>query len=285
MIRERHDTVTYNEDIMRSQGFLYKNFFGRILLKLLIRPFISKIVGKYQNSKRSIKKIKPFIEKNKIEMSDYLEEEYTSFNHFFTRKIKEENRPFSKEKIHFISPCDAKLLVQQVNEDAVFKIKDAYYSLSTLLKNDKVAQEYKNGQILIFRLATTDYHRYCYVDNGFQEKITSIPGVLHTVNPIALEKYNFFATNHREYASFKSENFGKLLYISVGAMMVGKIQNFYTEYQAKRGEEMGMFLFGGSTVCLLVKENIIQIDQDILDNSKENIETIVKYRSTIGMKR
>ena len=53
----------------------------------------------------------------------------------------------------------------------------------------------------------------------------------------------------------------------------------------KKGEEKGYFEFGGSTICLLVKPNIINIDKDILENSKNNIETIVHYREKIATKK
>ena len=66
----------------------------------------------------------------------------------------------------------------------------------------------------------------------------------------------------------------------VGAMMVGKIINEKTSGKFKRGEEKGYFKFGGSTIILLV--NNVSIDKDILENTNENIETVVKMGEVIG---
>ena len=65
--------------------------------------------------------------------------------------------------------------------------------------------------------------------------------------------------------------------------MVGGIIETYTpNTTVKKGEEMGYFAFGGSTVVLLIDKNKIDIDSDILANTKNKIETYVKMGETIG---
>ena len=71
--------------------------------------------------------------------------------------------------------------------------------------------------------------------------------------------------------------------MEVGALMVGKIVNHEVK-SFKKGDEKGYFLFGGSTVVIIVKENEIEIDKDILENSKKGIETRINARETIGKK-
>ena len=56
--------------------------------------------------------------------------------------------------------------------------------------------------------------------------------------------------------------------------MVGKIVN-YDHQVAHKGREKGYFEFGGSTIVLFFKEGTVEIDQDIVDNSKQDIETRV----------
>ena len=51
--------------------FLYTTKLGRILLKIIVLPFISKIVGIYQNSIFSKNMIPKFIKNNHINMNDY----------------------------------------------------------------------------------------------------------------------------------------------------------------------------------------------------------------------
>ena len=142
--------------------------------------------------------------------------------------------------------------------------------------------EYKDGYALVFRLSTDNYHRYCYIDSGSKTDNYYIKGVFHTVQPISLKNYNFYKTNSREWTVLNTKNFGKVIDIDIGALGVGRIKNNHKDYEFKKGEEKGYFEFGGSTIVLLVKKNIINIDKDIMENSLENIETIVKYGEGIG---
>ena len=186
-------------------------------------------------------------------------------------------------KTAFISPCDSKLSVYTISDDLTLYIKDSYYTIDTII-DKKILKEYKEGYALVFRLSPTDYHRYCYIDSGYQEKNNKIKGILHTVQPIALKRYNFYKTNTREWTILHTNNFDEVVHIEIGAMAIGKIKNEHENYIFKKGEEKGYFEFGGSTIVLLVKKGIINIDEDILENSKNNIETYVKYGEKIGKK-
>ena len=69
-----------------SLNFLYGSFYGRIILKLFTRPFVSKIVGSYMNSRRSRKMIDGFVAKQNIDMSQFEDREFNSYNDFFNNK-------------------------------------------------------------------------------------------------------------------------------------------------------------------------------------------------------
>lgn len=264
-------------------GKLYGTFLGRCALKILVCKFISDLGGLYMDSSLSKVRIKKFIEENKIDMTQYVDEQYTSYNHFFTRKIKEGKRPFLVDSNILISPADSKLSCYKINSDSHFMIKNTLYSLADLLANNDLAKEYLNGYCMIFRLTVDDYHRYSYVDDGQVIDTKYIPGKFHTVNPIANDYYPIYKTNSRSYTIIESKNFGKIIQMEVGAMMVGKIVNYNKNY-CHKGEEKGYFEFGGSTVILLFKENQVIIDDDIIKNTNENKETVVKLGETIGKK-
>lgn len=282
-IIERKTLISRDRDLGGFQKFLYRNFLGRLILKLLIRPWVSKLGGSYMNRKCSKGMIKKFVKKNNIDLSQYDMTNIKCYNDFFTRKIIDGARNINMESNKLISPCDSKLQAFKINEESIFNIKDSYYKVEDLIQNKELAKEYINGYCLIFRLTVDDYHRYCYVDNGTKTENTYIKGVFHTVNPIALERYNFYKRNAREYTILETKNFGKIVQVEVGALMVGKINNHHQEYAFSKGEEKGMFLFGGSTIVLLVKENI-KIDEDILFNTSNNDETVVRYGEAIGTK-
>lgn len=268
----------------KSLSFLYHTPLGRTCLKLLVRPSISKISGRFLNTKLSSYMIKSFIKKNNIDLSEYEQRKFRSYNDFFTRKVLEGKRNVVMDQNVLISPCDAKLSAYTISETSTFKIKDSYYTVSDLLGSNEIYKDYENGLCLIFRLAVDDYHRYCYIDNGSKSKNIFVPGELHTVQPIALEKYNIYKRNAREYTVLHTENFGDVVQIEVGALMVGKIVNFHEEYSFNKGEEKGLFEFGGSTIVLLIKENTVSLDKEFFANTKRGLETIVKYGERIGVK-
>lgn len=235
------------------------------------------------NSKLSIPMIKKFILKNNINMNDFENAKYKSYNEFFTRKIRPEKRQISNNNNHFISPCDSKLTAYKITKDAVFNIKGSKYSVEELLKSSELALRYIGGTILIFRLSTNDYHRYCYIDDGYQDENVYIKGVLHTVQPVALKRYNIYKENSREYTVLHTKHFGDIIQIEVGALLVGKIKNLHKNYTFKKGEEKGYFEFGGSTICLLVPNNVV-IDREFFDNTQNGLETCVMYGERIGKK-
>lgn len=275
------DIIEYSNNTL---NFLYSTFIGRLFIKLFISKFISDLIGKYMNSKLSCHRIDRFVDKNNINLIEYSKLKYISYNDFFTRKVVEAKRPIASNKELLISPCDSKLTVYKINDDLTLRIKDGYYSIDTLI-NKEILNEYIDGYALVFRLGVDNYHRYCYIDSGTKTDNVHIKGVYHTVQPITLKKYNFYKTNTREYTILNTNNFGEVIEVEIGAMGVGKIVNLHQEYKYKKGEEKGYFEFGGSTIVLLIKKNIVDMDDDIVRNSKLNIETNVKYGEKIGTRK
>lgn len=269
----------------RVLKILYGNVFGRMLLKPLTAPWISRLAGAFLSTKASCVLIRPFIRNNHIDMTQFEPVKYQSYNEFFSRKIKPEMRPIDQNSQHLISPCDSKLTVMKITKDCRFRLKQTVYTVESLLKNRQLASEYEGGYAMIFRLTVDDYHRYGYIANGKKEKNVKIPGVLHTVNPIANDYYPIYKENSREYTILHTKEFGNLIVMEVGALLVGKIVNHHEEATVKRGQEKGYFQFGGSTVVVLVKADVVQLDRDILENSRQGIETVVKFGEKIGKRR
>ncbi|MBR5265570.1 MAG: phosphatidylserine decarboxylase [Clostridia bacterium] len=269
----------------KSLSILYGTVIGRMILKPLTAPCISKIAGKLLSTKASCALIKPFIKSNNIDMTQFVSESYGSYNDFFSRRIRPEARPVDMDESHLISPADSKLTAIKIGDDTRFAIKNTWYTVASLLKNDKLAEKYKGGHLLIFRLCVDDYHRYCYVADGEKDENVFIQGVLHTVNPIANDFYPIYKVNSREYTVLHTKSFGDITVMEVGALLVGKIVNHHGKASVKRGQEKGYFQFGGSTVVLLVEKDKIILDKDIEENSLANIETIVKFGEKVAVKK
>lgn len=262
--------------------FLYGTAPGRMLLRPLIRPRFSKFMGFLLSTRLSALAVKGFIQKNGIDMSDYPAKQYRSFNDFFTRTIRDGARKIDPEPAHLIAPCDSKLTAVQLTEDARFLIKGVEYTAQSLLRDDRLAEAFSGGTLLIFRLSVDDYHHYICPCDGVQGVPTVIPGVFHTVNPYAAGLRPIYRENTREYTCVQTA-FGRLLQMEVGALMVGKITNLLGPGQVRRGQEKGYFEFGGSTVLLMAEQDMIRLDEDILRNSAAGEETVVKMGERIGI--
>lgn len=262
--------------------FLYENAFGRILLKAFSAPWVSKAVGSYMNSGLSKPIIKRFIRKNGIDMTLFEDEAYSCFNDFFVRRIKPELRPVDPDPASLVCPCDGLLSVYRLNGDTVMPVKQSRYTLASLLGDDGKAAEFSGGTALVFRLCPTHYHRYCFFDSGNIVSTRYIKGKLHTVRPIALEKYPVFCENSREITYMQTSSFGFAAQIEVGAMLVGKIANKVTSGAFSRGQEKGMFLYGGSTVIVLLRKDAAEFDEGLFASTADGFEIPVVQGMRIG---
>ena len=250
-------------------GFLYNSILGRVILKIIYNRKFSKLMGHFFDSRLSKPLIKRFVKRNKIDLTMYCPKKYESFNDCFTRKIKPEFRPIEDG---FISPCDGLISAYNITDSTVLPIKQSSFTVDSLLQNKELAEKYYGGICLVFRLCVENYHRYHYIDSGTKEENIHIKGKLHTVRPPALEKHPVFCENSREYTVLHTEHFGDVTQIEVGALLVGKIANHHEKYAFKKGEEKGMFLYGGSTVVLLIEKNKAIINKKYFDATKNGIE-------------
>ena len=259
--------------------FLYNNAFGRFLLRPLISRPISKLAGAYLSSRLSKGLIKKFVKNNNIDLNEFHSDNFRCFNDCFCRKIKEGKRPLEEG---LIAPCDGLLSVYPIEDGLVLPIKQSQYSIAELLDDDVLAKEFDGGTVLVFRLCVNHYHRYSYFDDGVKGDNKFIKGRLHTVRPIALGQYPVFAQNCREMTVMDTVHFGKAVQVEVGAMLVGKIANLHGSGPIKRGEEKGMFLYGGSTVVLLLQKDAATLPDELYENTRLGLETPVRMGQQIG---
>lgn len=277
----RFQTLAIQEKDSAGINFLYHTVPGRCLLQLLIRPGVSRALGACLDTSASRLLVKPFVKATGLDLSDYPQRRYCSFNDFFTRHIKEGRRVIDPDPAALVAPCDGKLTVYPVTAEGLFDIKHSVYSLRDLLRDDALAGEFEGGTCLIFRLTPDDFHRYSFMDDGKILETKVLPGVLHTVRPIAFRRYPVFSENAREYAVLETANFGKVIQMEVGALFVGRIVNLpLTAFT--RGQEKGKFEFGGSTVILLLQKNAAVIDPELLKNTTDGRESIVHLGQSIG---
>lgn len=266
-----------------GKGFVAK-FFSIFFLPLFCKvPFISKFYGFLQKTKKSKKKIVPFIKKFEMDISEFKKDvpSFASFNDFFIRELKKEARPISNSKA--ILPADARyLFFQDISKLDHFFVKDARFDLSSFLNSKELADEYDGASMVFARLCPTDYHRFHFPIDCTPGDTKLINGSLYSVNPIALKKdLSILWQNKRVLTFLQSGLFGQVLFLEIGATCVGTIHQTYTPGGFyKKGEEKGYFSFGGSSLVMLFKKGKISFDKDLLD--KDGCEIKALFGQSMG---
>jgi phosphatidylserine decarboxylase len=266
--------------------WLYNTTAGKAALNVLFkRKMVSALGGWFMDSKLSAGRVQEFVIQNKVnldecQISDV--EQFHTFNQFFYRKLKSDARPLSE---NIVSPADGKVLAfQSLKDVSSFFVKGSEFTVLDFLQDKKLAQKYKNGSMLIVRLAPADYHRFHFPADGNISESKQINGYYYSVSPLALKKsLEIFCQNLREYSILSTPNNGDILISEVGATMVGGItQTYISNSEIKKGDEKGYFSFGGSTLVLLFEKDKIIFDQDLIQNTKKGFETAIKMGEQIG---
>lgn len=209
-------------------------------------------------------------------------EQFKNFNEFFYRQLTPNARPCSapEEPKIVVSPADCRSVVFDRMDDATnIWVKGREFSVERLLGNayPEDAKRYKNGGLAVFRLAPQDYHRFHIPVDGVMGTPKTIEGEYYTVNPMAIRSaLDVYGENVRVLVPIDSVAHGRVMVICVGAMMVGStVITREPGEKVARGEELGYFKFGGSTLLVLFEEGVVNFDSDLVENSKGPLETLV----------
>lgn len=287
---DRKSGKVFQEKIFGEGGmrFLYQNAFGKVLeSSFLSRAWFSRLYGRYQSSGKSAAAIPDFIQRFQIPMNEYELGPFRSFNDFFIRKLKPDARPIEMLAERFAAPAEGRYLVfDRVDECTPLPVKGAILNGTALLGPAPEMKAFHGGPGFIARLCPVDYHRFHFPDTGRILSRQRIRGPLHSVNPIALAiRGDLLFRNEREVTILETENFGKIAYVEVGAICVGRIVQSHNEATFKRGDEKGYFLFGASTVIVVGEPGRFQFDTDLLAQSASGMETLVRLGEGIATKR
>lgn len=256
--------------------FLYATAPGRLLLKGILWSHVDKIFVRFLRSRCSAPVVGWYARKNGIDLTG----KYATFQDFFARTRPD--FPVDQDPGHLISPCDGWLSAYPIGPDSSFAIKGSRYALSDLLQDEALAKSYHGGDCLIFRLCPSDYHHYSYIDDGFVGQNHFIPGVLHSVQPIACETYPVYTLNRRSWALLETDHFGPVVQTEVGALVVGGIVNDHENTRFSKGGEKGHFELAGSTIVLLFERGRMELLPALRDALQNQSELQVKQGAWIG---
>lgn len=265
--------------------WLYYHPFGKLGLESMVKKkFLSEWYGKQMDKASSKNKIEEFVKDFQINMDDYVDQEYSSFNEFFYRKLKPGARTINSDSLVLISPADGKVLAYEDIQNQDFIVKGYQFDLKSYLQNDSLSHIFSDASLFIIRLCPTDYHRYHFPVNGDIVYSKEIDGDYYSVSPIALKKkVELITMNKRDYCVIRTKNFGDVIFSEVAATMVGSMVDTYADSQVEKGEEKGYFKFGGSTIILIAHADSIQIDTDLTQNTFNKMETEIKMGERMGI--
>lgn len=260
--------------------FLYGTAPGRGFLKLIQKTHTDRLIVRFLRSRLSRPFLLRYARRHRIPLSEEERRTYRSFRDFFARAKERVEIDLTPD--HLISPCDGWLSAFPITEEASFAIKCSHYRVEDLLEDAELAKNYQGGLCLIFRLCASDYHHYCYIDNGYQSRNHVIPGVLHSVQPIACATYPVFTLNRRCWCLLVTENFGPVVQTEIGALIVGGIANIEEKGRFCRGWEKGHFELSGSTIVLLFEPGRIALRPELEAQLCQGQEVRVKQGSWIA---
>lgn len=262
---------------------VYSSPVTRACMKIVTSPIVSKAGGALLSTGASSLAVDSYAEKHGIDLFDYEPKNYESFNDFFTRKIKPGRRVIDEDPASLVCPSDGKVTAYEIAKSDMFVIKNSVYTVRSILRDSKLAEKFAGGSVVIIRLTPDDYHRYIYPCDGVKSHNRRISGSLNTVRPIVNEYLPVYKENCREYCMIRSERFGDVVQLEVGATMVGRISNFEQGVaKVKKGEEKGMFEFGGSTIMLLLEAGKAKVCGDILKATADGYEMKLRQGETIA---
>lgn len=250
--------------------FLYHTPVGRVILKGLVHPKLSFLAGCFLSSGLSKPIVPYYIRKHHIRLDGIVvpEKGFASFNDFFTRKRKKGvTKPTPGQ---LISPSDGYFSGYDLQENTVLEIKNSRYHLKDLFRDKGLARQFEGGKALVIRLTPANYHRYCYPVSGKILMSRKVRGKLHCVRPIALAAVPVFVQNSREYQVIRSDAFGLVAQMEVGALLVGRIKNRQKALKngfVQAGEEKGYFEFGGSTIILFFQKDAISLEEKLVGST------------------
>lgn len=257
-------------------NFLYFSCFGKFFLSLIRTRLFSDFMG-WMFQARWSRILLPFlIKKYHIDTTSYAipREWFASVQDFFIRHSKTEYRTFPPENTLLCSPADGCLEVtQNISQAWPCMVKWTSTDLKKLFGPD--VTDFSGGDLLFFRLRFSDYHRFHFFDDGEILSSQARDGLLYSVDNTVL-KTGLWLENKSHLMRLRTENFGEILWLEVGATNVGSITNhLWVGERFHRGQEKWYFWLGGSAVLILFQKNTISLADDITTMSKQWIETEV----------
>jgi phosphatidylserine decarboxylase len=274
------------EEFMEDSPSTYESYPHRSFRQWLeSEPLYDWLVAAYQETRRSTRNIEPFIRRHKIDMSEFKPVAYRSYSEFFDREFKEGMRSFPKEPGCMGAFGEARYFGwQRVDPAQRFPVKGMSLRAEDILGSRERAAPFEGGPVILARLSPMDYHHLHYPDDGVTLETDWAGRPLWTVNWHALQQQpDILIRNERQIHIVQTDHFGRLGFVEVGALSVGRIVQIHpTDRRFALGAEKSVFKFGGSAVVVFGERGAWRPSADILKYTRDNIEILVRLGDPIA---
>ncbi len=222
---------------------------------------------------------------------------WTSFDAFFTRRLREGARSIDPDPKTVLSPADGRVeSMGRIDSKGTFTVKGRPYRVEELVGGAEEAARLRGGTGLVVYLSPRDYHRVHAPLGGEIRRIRSMPGDYYPVNALGLRHVpNLFCRNRRVAIEIDGgAPLGRVTVVMVVAMIVGRIttigvkdrdvpfgdHDFDPPLRVERGDEIGVFHLGSTAVVLaeeraagewLVGEGPVHYGQALLRATEDGV--------------
>jgi phosphatidylserine decarboxylase len=202
---------------------------------------------------------------------------FNSWDHFFTRLFREDARPTASPNDDGViaNACESKTfkVARDVKRRDHFWLKGQPYSVLDMLAHDALADQFTGGIVYQAFLSALSYHRWHAPVSGKLVKAYLVDGTYYSeplwedftdqqsadpAGQVTSQGY-LTATATRAVMFFEADNpaIGLMAFLGIGMCEVSTCEMTVKEGQhVVKGDEIGMFHFGGSTHCLLFRKGV-----------------------------
>jgi len=196
---------------------------------------------------------------------------FTSWDDFFTREFRDGQRPVASpgNDAIIVNACESApfQIATNVNLLDQFWIKAQPYSLVHMFAGDPISEQFVGGTIYQAFLSALSYHRWHSPVSGTIVKVSVIDGSIYSEAPA--EGFDPLAPNDsqgyitevatRAIILIQADNprIGLMGFMAVGMAEVSTCGvTAYAGQHVTKGDQLGMFHFGGSTHCLIFRPGV-----------------------------
>lgn len=228
---------------------------------------------------------------------------FTSWNDFFTRRLREGARPVADpdDDSVIVSACESTpyRISRNVARRSEFWLKGQMYSLQDMLANDDAVGEFVGGTVYQGFLSALNYHRWhspvagrivrAYVQPGTYFSEDDAEGA-EAVEAMASQGYLAHVAA-RAIILIEADNptIGLIAVIPVGMVEVSSClisDDIVPGHHVEKGDELGCFQFGGSTECVVFRPGAVaEFSLEALPQPSDEHPSIVKVRSKLAVAR